>query len=215
VTPAAATALPYDDPAHQRDSALLGMWIFLAAEALFFGGALTAYAVYHHAHAPAFETASNHTRVAIATANTAILLASSAAMAAAVEAVRTGRRGATLAGLGGTLLLGTLFLVLKAVEYRAEIHEGLWPGPGFRWEGPDASRARLYFSFYFVLTGLHAAHMLAGLGVLAAIAAGLRKDGSTASRANAVEVAGLYWHFVDLVWIFLFPLLYLIGRHRA
>ena len=211
----ATTALPFDDPAHQRECAVLGMWIFLAAEVLFFGGALTAYAVYRHTYGPAFEAASNHTRVAIATCNTAILLASSAAMAAAVGAARVGRRGATLAGLGGTLLLGTVFLVLKAVEYRAEIHDGLWPGPGFRWDGPDAPHARLYFSFYFVLTGLHAVHMVAGLGVLAWIAAGLSRRGDATSQANAVEVAGLYWHFVDLVWIFLFPLLYLIGRHRA
>jgi cytochrome c oxidase subunit III len=208
----APAALPFDDPAHQREAAVLGMWVFLAAELLFFGGALAAYAGYRGQHERAFEAASNRTRIGLATANTAILLTSSAAMAGAVGAARAGRRRAAFAGLAATILLGSLFLAIKAAEYRAEIGEGLLPTRGFRWDGPDAPQARLFFSFYFVLTGIHAAHMVAGLGVLATLAVRLLRRGDPG--ANAVEVAGLYWHFVDLVWIYLFPLLYLFGRHR-
>jgi cytochrome c oxidase subunit 3 len=203
----------FDDAEQQRDAASLGMWVFLVTEVMFFGGMFTAYVVYRALFPHAFGHASNHLDVRLGTINTAVLIASSLTMALAVRATQVGPPGAALRWLAPTAALGATFLTIKAVEYAHKFHEGLVPGPHFTYAGPDAAQAQLFFSVYFAMTGVHALHLAIGIGMLAWLAGQVRRGRVGPSYYNPVEVGGLYWHFVDIVWIFLFPLLYLIGRH--
>ncbi len=201
--PAEATAPP-------PDTAQLGMWIFLATELLFFGGLFAAYA-WGRAHwSEGFSAASHHTHVVLGTLNTALLLSSSALVAVAAACAGEERRRRAVAHLlAGAALLGLAFMALKGVEYAKEWHEGLFPGPGFVLA--QHTGAELFFMLYFVMTGLHALHLLIGVGLLGSFAWGAWRSSPWAD-AGHVEVAGLYWHFVDIVWIVLYPLLYLAGR---
>ena len=204
----------FDDFEQQRESSTLGMWVFLATEVLFFGGLFTVYTVYRVLFPGTFAHASHHLDVRLGTFNTAVLITSSLTMAMAVWAAQTRRAGQVIAGwLLATLSLGAVFVGVKMYEYAHKFHEGLVPGPYFRYEGSDAREAQLFFSIYFAMTGLHAFHMLIGFGLLAWLARAALRGRFVAGNHNAVENVGLYWHFVDIVWIFLFPLLYLIGRH--
>jgi cytochrome c oxidase subunit 3 len=152
--------------------------------------------------------------IALGTINTAVLIFSSLTMAMAVHSAATGRRRLLIGFLIATMTLGGAFLGIKAVEYTDHIQHHLFPGPGFRYPaGADARGASLFFSLYFAMTGLHALHMIIGLGILTTLLLMARRGRFTTSYSTPVEVSGLYWHFVDIVWIFLFPLLYLIGRH--
>jgi cytochrome c oxidase subunit 3 len=198
-------ALP--EPGMEPDAGKLGMWVFLASEVLFFGGLFVAY-LYGRTHWPqGWATASRHTDVVLGTVNTALLLTSSAvvALAAAVPARRVAARL-----LWTTAALGIVFLVLKGVEWHAEWAEGLVPGVNFAL--PDTPGAEEFFALYFLMTGLHGVHMLFGIATLAVLATGAGRERAWA-RTRQVEVAALYWHFVDVVWIFLYPLLYLVNRH--
>ena len=130
----------------------------------------------------------------------------------AVRAAQTGRSAATVRWIGSTALLALGFLAVKAVEYAHKFHEHLVPGPGFVHRGTEHGGQELFFSLYFAMTGMHAAHMVVGLGLMAAVALRARRGRYSPDDYGGVEVLGLYWHFVDLVWIFLFPLLYLLGR---
>jgi cytochrome c oxidase subunit 3 len=135
-------------------------------------------------------------------------------MAMAVHSAAMGKKKLLTAFLAATMLLGGAFLGIKAVEYTDHIRHHLFPGPGFRYPVPaDARSAEIFFSLYFAMTGLHALHMVVGLGILTTLLALTRRNRFTADDYTPVEISGLYWHFVDIVWIFLFPLLYLIGRH--
>jgi cytochrome c oxidase subunit 3 len=205
----AAVPLQFDDPVQQREAATLGMWVFLAAEVIFFGGAFVCYAAAALVHGREFALAANHTNLALGAVNTAVLLTSSWTMALAVHAAHRGRRNTLVALLGGTALLGAAFLVLKATEYREDFLHRLVPGRSFQ----GSSVAQLYFGFYFVMTGIHAIHLIAGIALLSWLAAMAWRTRAPLSSLNIVENLGLYWHFVDIVWIFLFPLLYLRGRH--
>lgn len=207
--PDRAPIAPYADLAQQHDAARLGIWVFLATEVLFFGGPLLAYATYRHAYPQAFAEAARHTHLIIGTANTAILLTSSflVAWAVTVAKLSAGRVAAVL--LTGAAALGVVFLVLKAIEYRMEFAERLFPDMRF---AIDSDGARLFFVFYFVATGLHAVHVAIGIVILAMIAPRARRSAYSAAYHGPITVAGLYWHFVDLVWIFLFALIYLPGR---
>jgi cytochrome c oxidase subunit 3 len=213
VTQSSALAEHFDDFEQQRESSTLGMWVFLAAEIIFFGALILSFVYYRLSYPGEFGAASNHTKVALGTVNTAILLTSSLLVALAVQAARRERAGAVTLYLAFTVALGIAFLAVKFTEYRQEYREHLVPGPGFRIEGVEANRAKLFFIFYFVMTGIHALHVLIGIGLLSAIAWNALRGKYTRENHNAVEVSGLYWHFVDIVWIFLFPLLYLLGRH--
>ncbi len=213
-----AFAEQFDDPLQQKEAAQAGMWVFLVTEVLFFGALLTAYTVYRHLYPAAFREASRRTDLALGSINTAVLLTSSFTMALCVHAAKTGRRAALVALLALTMALGAGFLAIKGVEWAREIHEHLLPGPSFEfpsaYPGEAGRQAQLFFVLYFVMTGVHALHLVIGivlLGVLAFFAAlgRYRSDYYT-----PVEVAGLYWHFVDIVWIFLYPLLYLVGGPR-
>ncbi len=203
----------FDSYEQQQEASYLGMWAFLVTEILFFGGVFTAYLVYRTANQAAFAAASNMLDLRWGTINTAVLIGSSLTMALAVWAAQTGRRKSTVGLLLATLVLGSVFLGIKAIEYSHKIHEHLLPGPTFQWEGPLASGAQMFFNLYFVMTGLHALHMIVGAGLIIATAVLAWKGRFSPENHNFVEGVGLYWHFVDIVWIFLFPLLYLLGRH--
>ena len=203
----------FDTMEQQREASSFGMWVFLVTEILFFGGLFTAYTVYRHQYPRAFADASRHLDITLGTFNTAVLIVSSLTMALAVWSAAVGRRKAIVVFLLLTMLLGGVFLGVKAVEYSHKFHDHLVPGPSFHFEGPNARAAEIFYSLYFAMTGLHAAHMVVGIGILTVLVIHARKGRYTPEYHTPVEVSGLYWHFVDIVWIFLFPLLYLIGRH--
>ncbi|MGJ7915345.1 cytochrome c oxidase subunit 3 family protein [Massilia sp. LXY-6] len=200
----------------QTFAGTFGMWVFIASELLFFGPLLFGY-LYLRVHYPqACAAASRHTDFLLGTANTAVLLTSSFVMALAGHAAEADRRRHAARLLVGVAVLGIAFLVIKGAEYHAEFQEHLFPGWGFRPERgghpQDLPGMQLFFLLYFALTGLHALHLTIGIAVCLALAYGLRRPLPSGPSGEAVEYAGLYWHFVDLVWIFLYPLLYLIGR---
>ncbi len=193
-----------------RDASQIGMWIFLATEVMFFGGLFTAYSAFHYRHADAFASAGGHTDLWMGAVNTAVLLLSSLTMALAVEAARGTSSRSLLRYLLATIGLGSIFLVLKGIEYVHHINEHLFPGPTFDYS-PNSFRgpAELFFYLYFTMTGLHALHMIIGILVLVALAV-LAKHRAGGVSDTAVTLTGLYWHFVDVIWIFLFPMFYLV-----
>jgi cytochrome c oxidase subunit 3 len=199
----------------QQDASRLGMWTFLLTEVMLFGAVLTGYAVFRAAYPKEFVAGSDHLNIVLGGVNTAVLLGSSLTMALAVRAAQTGGRRGTVVFLLATVGLGLAFLGVKAVEWTADYHEGLIPGVRFDesrdWNGRDVGRVKLFFVLYFSLTGLHALHMVIGLSVLLVLAVKAGRGRYDPQYYTPVELAGLYWHFVDIVWIFLFPLLYLIG----
>ena len=210
----AAVAHQFDDAEQQRAAVTLGMWVFLVQEVMFFGGAFCAYVAYRALYPDVFGHASHHLDVRLGTLNTAVLIASSLTMALAVHAAESGRRGGTIAAwLVATMVLGAVFLGVKSFEYAHKFHEHLVPGPHFVYPGTDAPQAQLFFSIYFILTGLHAIHMIIGEGLLLWLVRDALRGRYGAAYDAPVENVGLYWHFVDIVWIFLFPLLYLLGLH--
>jgi len=204
----------FDDAEQQREAATFGMWVFLVTEVMFFGGLFTAYVAYRALYPDAFGHASNHLDVRLGTTNTAVLITSSLTMALAVRAAQVGEAPSRIVRwLAATMLLGATFLGIKLFEYGHKFHEGLVPGPAFTYTGPDARQAQLFFSLYFGMTGLHALHMVIGLALLGWLARQAIRGRFGPAFHTPIENCGLYWHFVDIVWIFLFPLLYLIGRH--
>lgn len=201
----------FEDADQQYEASQLGMWTFLATEVLFFGGLFLTYALYRHFYPEAFAAGSRETNVFFGTLNTALLLTSSLTMALAVHAARLGQAKAVVRQLCVTLLLAVGFLVVKGFEYHEDFVKHLVPGEGFNPALP--ARVQLFFWLYWVMTGLHALHVTVGVGVLFAVMLMARRGRFTSRYFTPVEVSGLYWHFVDLVWIFLYPLLYLIDRH--
>ena len=206
--------------AHQFESleqqdvvATLGMWVFLATEILFFGGLFATYLVYRRWYPEAFTAGSRELLVWAGTTNTAVLITSSLTMALAVQAAQMGKRRTLMNFLALTMALGCVFLGIKAFEYYTEYAVHHVPGPAFRFEAEQLRHAQIFFSLYFVMTGLHAVHMIIGLGIMAVMLWWSYRGIITEEYSNPIEVSGLYWHFVDIVWIFLFPLLYLVGRH--
>ena len=209
----AAQAHHFDSAEQQREAASLGMWVFLVTEIMFFGGLFAAYTIYRLAYPAAFAAASRHLDVRLGGLNTAVLIASSLTMALAVRGAQQGRRGIVAVFLLSTMALGSVFLGVKMVEYHHKFVEHLVPGPAFRFPGTEPGHAAMFFCLYFGMTGLHALHMIVGLGVLAVMLEMAWRGRFTPHYHNPIECAGLYWHFVDIIWIFLFPLLYLVGRH--
>jgi len=203
----------FDDAGQQREAASLGMWVFLATEVLFFGGLFTTYLVYRNWYPAAFAAGSHELLIWAGTTNTAVLITSSLTMALAVHAAQTGNRRLLLLFLLVTMALGLVFLGIKGFEYHTEYVEHHVPGAGFQFDPANAQHAQLFFSLYFLMTGLHALHMIVGLGIMSTMFWISWRGVITSEYYNPIEVGGLYWHFVDIVWIFLFPLLYLIARH--
>jgi cytochrome c oxidase subunit 3 len=212
-----ALAHHFDTLGAQNEAATLGMWVFLVTEVLFFGGALMAYSIYRSWYPDAFADASHHLDITLGAANTAVLIFSSLTMAMAVHSAQLGQRGKLLMFLVITMVLGATFLVVKGFEYHEKYVEHHIPGFGlpFDYDPRFAGAAQIFFSIYFVLTGLHALHMIIGLGIMTWMFIWSKNGTIDKDYVSPIEIAGLYWHFVDIVWIFLFPLLYLIGRHVA
>ena len=198
----------------QREAATLGMWVFLATEVLFFGGLFMGYTYARFSYPQVFQEASRHLDATIGGINTAVLLLSSLMMALAVKSAQLGRRNSLVTFLGLTALLGLLFLGFKAIEYHEDYVDHIVPGiSAFHFDGPSSRQAELFFWIYFAMTGLHAIHVTAGIIVITVMAVLAWRRSFSPEHFMPVEVTGLYWHFVDIVWVFLFPLLYLAG-HR-
>jgi cytochrome c oxidase subunit 3 len=245
-----ALAHQFDSMAQQQDASTFGMWVFLLTEIMMFGGLFTAYLIYRIKYYPAFVAGSTSISVSWGFTNTLVLILSSFTMAMAVWSAQTSRRKAQVWFLIGTMILGSVFLGIKAKEYYDKWDECHIPGhvigKGFNpWgscsadnkglgniaqeiidrakndheEVPlgaaqqTAGQTEIFFSFYFAMTGLHAFHMIIGLGLLTWLLLRARRGEFTSAYYTPMELGGLYWHFVDIVWIFLFPLLYLISRH--
>ena len=217
----------FDDLAQQKEAGILGMWSFLATEIMFFGGALLAYAIYRGNYHYAFAAASNLEMWKVGLFNTFVLLASSYTVVRAVHHAQHGNNEKVFKWIIITILFGLAFIGIKAYEYHHVYAENLIPGPNFdkqdltdphrHFDGhhfPEYLRrpAQIFFSFYFALTGIHALHMVVGVGIMLWVAWMAKKKEFSTDYYNPVEIAGLYWHFVDIVWIFLYPLLYLVDR---
>lgn len=194
----------------QSWAASVGMWLFLATELMFFGPLFFAYAYGRLGFSMAMVAAAGRTDMALGTANIALLLTSSLLMADAVAAMEKGNRRVSRLLLAGTALLGITFLVLKGIEYRDDWHKGLLPTTAGTALPPEA---RYFFLLYFVMTGVHALHLAVGIGLVLAFVWALAPEASARATSSRLRVLGLYWHFVDVVWIFLYPLLYLPGRN--
>jgi cytochrome c oxidase subunit 3 len=200
----------FPDLATQKEAASLGMWVFIAQEIMFFGGLFLTYTIYRGLYPRAFAEASHHLDWKLGAFNTAVLIGSSLTMALAVHAAAVGHRKKIVTWLLLTILLGGVFLGVKVVEYADKFEHHLVPGPSFHFEGTDPRAAQAFYSLYFAMTGLHALHMVIGIPILATIALLAWRGRYSPAHYTPVELTGLYWHFVDIVWIFLFPLLYLI-----
>ena len=201
----------YATPVQQRETVTLGMWTFLATEVLFFGALIAAYFNYRIWFGAEFIAAARMTKVVLGTINTAVLLTSSACMAMAVMSFEAGSRRRPVMWLLATAVLGVLFIAIKGYEYSLEYGEHLVPALNF-----DLARhggvAEIFFMFYLCAIGLHALHLLIGIGLVSWLAVRIG-TGRIDRGGSTTRLIGLYWHFVDVVWIFLFPLIYLAGRN--
>jgi cytochrome c oxidase subunit 3 len=230
----------FESAAQQHEAAALGMWAFLATEVLFFGGVFAAYAIYRHTYFEEFKAASHRLYDWVGLFNTGVLLCSSLTAALAVRSAQLVQRENVFRFLVLTSILGTTFLVVKAGEYYVDYREHLIPGQSFQLEDADfpkdmpgydsqqagfvdpyksedeatrkdfTQHARMFFLFYFIMTGIHATHMIVGIAILLILAVRVKHGAYQFQNHNTIEMIGLYWHFVDVVWIFLYPLLYLI-----
>jgi cytochrome c oxidase subunit 3 len=206
----------FEELEQQYDASSFGMWVFLATEMLFFGGLFTAYIIYRSLYYSGFAAGSHGLEGDFGAAMTFILLASSFTMAMSVHAAREGKRTMLVLLLLLTILLGIAFLGIKFTEYSHKWHEQMVPGLNFHpsleeLRGAPGNAVELFLCFYFFMTGLHALHMIIGIGLLSVMAILAWRGKITRENYDRIEVSGLYWHFVDIVWIYLFPLLYLIG----
>lgn len=216
-SPSLALREQFDTAAQQKDASTLGMWIFLITEVMFFGGMFLAYSIYRAKFPHVFAEASSSMNVYFGATNTVILLCSSFTMVMAVRASQLGKRIGIIFWLIWTLLFGLAFLGIKAFEWSEKFEMHHVPGManfhlatvGASMQGP----AQIFFSLYFAMTGLHALHMIVGVGILSYLLIETQRGKFTAEYMTPVDISGLYWHFVDIIWIFLFPLLYLIDRH--
>ena len=210
--PAAHAEFQYSSPEHQADTAIAGMWLFLASEMLFFGGLVLVWLLLHRGHPAGFAMAAAHANLLIGSVNTALLLTASAAYALGVLGARRDRVEWVVPACLVTAALGVLFLGLKGLEWKLDLDEGLFPGAGFGLHGPDQGGAELFYSFYWVATVLHGVHMLIGVALVAWIAWRARRGEFFRSYNTPVEAVGLYWSFVDLAWIAMYSLIYVAGR---
>jgi cytochrome c oxidase subunit III len=201
----------FDTIEQQREADSLGMWLFLATEVMFFGALFTALAIYRFLYPVGFTEGSHHLNVPLGGVNTGVLLCSSLTVALAVHAAQHGHRRRLVILLLLTMVFGLAFLGIKAYEWYVDFEEGLVPGLNFTQTGEHAREIALFFTFYFTMTGLHALHMVIGIAVWTVITLMAWRGMFTSEKYMPVEITGLYWHFVDLVWVFLYPMLYLVG----
>lgn len=213
----------FADMQQQKNAASLGMWLFLVTEIMFFGGMFCAYLIYRLKYFNAFAAGSQQLSIGLGAFNTAVLLVSSLTVVLAVRAAQDGKRKQLVSYLVITILLGLTFLGVKGFEYREKFERHHVPGPTFQFTDTfddngkqipvDAKNAELFFSIYFAMTGMHALHMIIGCGLFGVLTGYAWKGRYSPSYYTPIENAGLYWHLVDIIWIYLFPLLYLISRH--
>lgn len=201
----------FADGEQQRESAKLGMWVFLLTEILLFGGLFCAYTIYRAWYPDMFMNAHKALDVTLGGINTVVLITSSVTMALAIRSMRFDRRKQTMGLLFTTLVLAGVFLVIKYFEYMHKIHLGELPGKYYTYTGIQGNNPHIFFSVYFMMTGLHGIHVIGGMGAITWLLALTRKGRFSSAYYTPLEMAGLYWHLVDMIWIFLFPLLYLIG----
>lgn len=209
--PAATARDWFEDAERQAYASSIGMWLFLGSELLLFGGLFGLYAAYRVIYPVDFHHAAGHNEVAIGSANTFVLITSSFTVAWAVHALRAGARRMAVLAVGVTVLFGLIFLGLKAIEYTHHFREGIYPGAGYALASLPGPGARHFFTLYFFMTGLHAMHVIGGLTALVLIGWATHRGRVNPDHPTALENAALYWHLVDVVWIFLWPLLYLVG----
>jgi cytochrome c oxidase subunit III len=202
----------FQDLEQQHEASTLGMWLFLVTEVMFFGGLILAYTLYRIWYPVAWALGSEELNIVLGGTNTVVLIASSLTMALAVRSAQTGEQRATVGWLLVTMSLGLTFLVIKFFEYKEKFELHHVPGPNFSFEGPESPHVQIFFSLYFALTGVHALHMIIGFVLLSVICTMAYRQRFSPEWHTPVELAGLYWHFVDIVWIFLFPFLYLVDR---
>jgi cytochrome c oxidase subunit 3 len=199
---------PWPDLDLQREGVGLGMWFFLASEVLFFGALFCAFAIYRSFNVDSFRIASAHTEIVYGSINTALLLTSSLTMTVALRAATVEMRKLTLLCLAATAALGIAFLVCKGIEYHGDLEENLFPGSSFPLTPPTT---QIFWGFYWIMTGIHAVHLSAGIVIVIVVFALFKRD-TIPVQGSTMEGVAIYWHFVDSVWIVLFPLLYLAGR---
>ncbi len=212
VAPDAHAEFQYESPAHQEATALSGMWLFLATELLLFGGLFMLWMVYRHAHPAGFRLATRHTEITLGTINTLLLVSSSFAYSLGLTFAEAGDNRRLFRAALVTIALGVLFIILKGWEWHDDLDEHLFPGAHFGLTGADVGGARLFFVLYFVSTGLHGLHLLGGLTLVSVVAWRAHRGRYTRARHGGVEVVGLYWSFVDVIWMILYPLIYLATR---
>lgn len=202
----------FDNLAQQRYADLMGMWLFLATELLLFGGLFAGFIIFRVEYPQVFAEAAGHLDLTLGAINTVILLTSGLSMALAEQAVIGERRRLALGLITATLILAVIFLLIKGYEWHHEYSEQLMPvlGLPFEYSGDEPRVARLFFNFYYSMTGLHAVHMLAGIGLLAVMLILVGRWRDAGRQARQVQIMGLYWAFVDVVWVFVFTLLYLL-----
>ena len=201
----------FADSVQQSESAKLGMWIFLVTEILLFGGLFCGYAIFRAWYPDMFVDAHYALDLTLGTINTVVLITSSMTMALAIAAVQRDRRQLSAGLLAATLLLAAVFLVIKYFEYSHKIHMGALPGKYFTYEGIHGSNPHIFFSLYYLMTGLHGVHVIGGMAVIGWLLVRTLRGAFSSAYYTPIEMTGLYWHLVDMIWIFLFPLLYLIG----
>ncbi len=199
------------EPAQQVDAAKIGMWVFLVTEVLLFGGLFVGYGIMHAKHPEAFASAHHHLNRGLGALNTIVLLVSSFTMVMAVAAAQAGKRVQLIRHLIATLSLAGVFLVIKYFEYAHKIHEGLLPGRLYSYQGEAVPGEFMFFSFYFMMTGLHGLHVAAGMIVISWVLRRAIRGDFSERYYTPVDLVGLYWHLVDIIWIYLFPLMYLIS----
>lgn len=195
----------------QFEASKLGMWLFLVTEVLLFGGLFVGYGIMHAKHPEAFVAAHHHLDWRLGAVNTIVLLLSSFTMVMGVWAAQTGQKKKLIAFLLLTVILAMAFMGIKYVEYSHKFHEGLLPGKYYSHQGDTVPGQFMFFSFYFMMTGLHGIHVLLGVVAILWVMFRAMRNEFSAQYYGPVDIVGLYWHLVDLIWIYLFPLMYLIS----
>jgi len=210
----------YDSAEHQYLAAKFGTWVFLCTEILMFGGLFVGYIIYHQKFPQMFHEGSKFCDWRLGGTNTLVLIFSSLTMALSIYYAQLNQKKKSLASLYITLICGFIFLGIKYIEYTHKFHEGLFPGRFFafdnpeemaRWKAMGINNMGMFFSFYFVMTGIHASHVIAGMGLITWLIIRTHRGDFDSDYYTPLECVGLFWHLVDLIWIYLFPLLYLIS----
>jgi cytochrome c oxidase subunit III len=201
----------FTDLDQQHESSKLGMWLFLLTEVLFFGGLFCFYAIYRAWHPDIFHNAHKALDVRMGTLNTLVLITSSVTMALAIRSIQLDRPRQTIWLLSATFILAATFLVVKYFEYAHKFHLGQLPGKFYTYHGIAGTNPQVFFSVYFCLTGLHGIHIFIGMGLIGWLIVKTARGAFSSQYYSYIENVGLYWHLVDTIWIFLFPLLYLVG----